>query len=178
MIYMLWSIILVPLELVITVCLLLCFVFSRVCSLIRSRVHVYTVASIKVDVEPINSADSKAVTSSSSAAATVTAAPVGATSGSGGAWYCFDDHIIRELDESALREPAHTGAAYLLFYQRRDSSPVPPPFRPATMDELMRGWALSESERRALRSYPGSTLHTKKKAQLSALQQDGNCVIL
>ncbi len=121
-------------------------------------------------------------------------------SGGGGVWYCFDDHSVRELDETALREPAHTGAAYLLFYQRRDSisaapqTPTPSSAAaggtaaaavaaaefgsPTALDDLMRGWVISDAERRLLRSYPGSSVHTKKKAQLKSLQDAGNCVIL
>ncbi len=102
------------------------------------------------------------------------------TASGAGVWWTFEDHSVRELDESALREPSHTGAAYLLFYQRRDcATPAPGPAGTAPwLEHLMQGWALSEAEKRALLRYPGSSPHAKRKAQLKSLQDSSSCVIL
>ena len=36
-----------------------------------------------------------------------------------GKWFCYDDHLVSELDPSRVCTPD----AYILFYHRRDTSP-------------------------------------------------------
>lgn len=38
-------------------------------------------------------------------------------------WFCYDDHLVTELDPSRVCTPD----AYILFYKRRDTSPSPSP---------------------------------------------------